>query len=173
MCESLSKVDSVTRSAFSMFNESVGHESSGEVHTIYSEDPRVSIPDSSMPLNISPAISEWLEELLCSSKNIEVLANSSLGVIGKGDEDLRMREMASEGTSLEDYRKSTRLVMLRKNLLNVSCIFLPLALHFPIFSNNFFFVSFFLGSSFFFIIKTISHDFLYPLHPLHPGLDLN
>ena len=66
-------------------------------------------------------VNEWLEELLCSSRNIEILAESSLGVIGKGDEDLRMREMTpEEGESLKEYTRVTEGLLAFKRYMNVS-----------------------------------------------------
>ena len=88
--------------------------------------------DISMPQRkpITKHINDWLEELLSSSKNIEILAEASLGVLGKGDEDLRMREMTSEEEeSLKMYAESTRRIMGRRLFLNVSYL-LPFIFHF-------------------------------------------
>jgi hypothetical protein len=124
MCENLSKIDERIRKALEMYNEFIGHKSSGEVHTFYPELSRVCMPDISMPdqKTIKKSINRWLEELLCSSRNIEILAESSLGVIGKGDDDLRMREMTSEeGASLKKYTNRTQdVVMSLRRTLNVS-----------------------------------------------------
>ena len=94
-------------------------------------------------------VNEWLEELLCSSRNIEILAESSLGVIGKGDEDLRMREMTpEEGESLKEYTRVTEGLLAFKRYMNVSYKtfhLLPFIFRFL--------KTFFLDSSFCFIIK--------------------
>ena len=131
MTENLSKIkiDSVVKRAIEMFN----HESSGDVHPFFHECPRVSMPFISHRSAIRKSINEWLEDSLRSSRNIEILAEHSLGVIGEGDRDLRMREMTSEeGASLERYADMTRGIMNLKRNLNVSlhifhlwpCIFL-------------------------------------------------
>ena len=76
----------------------------GEVNSLFPEYPRVSMSDVDMTYRkiIKNPINEWLEDLLCSSGNIEVLAESSLEVMG--DEDLRIREMSpQEETSLNEY----------------------------------------------------------------------
>ena len=81
------------------------------------------MPEISMPQRkaITNNLNEWLEELLCSSRNIEILAESSLDVIGKGDEDLRMREMTpEEGASLMEYARLTKGIMSFKRFLTVS-----------------------------------------------------
>ena len=127
MCESISKLGEIQRETLRTIFNFFGQDLSGEATTFLPEYPRVSISDKSMPQNVSDSVNEWLEELLCSSRNIEILAESSLGVLRKGDEDLRMREMASEGTSLEKYKEYTRPIMGHKKILNVSygLYFLP------------------------------------------------
>ena len=113
-------------------------------------------------------VNEWLEELLCSSRNIEILAESSLGVIGKGDEDLRMREMTpEEGESLKEYTRVTEGLLAFKRYMNVSYkTFHLLPFIFRFLKTIFFF----LGSSFCFIIKRCCTISLYPL-PLQPERD--
>ena len=130
-----------------MISKFFGQDLSGEATSIFPE-PRVSISDNSMPQNVSDYVNEWLEELLRSSKNIEILADSSLGVLRKGDEDLRMREMASEGTSLEKYKEYTRPIMGHKKILNVSYGLHLLPCIFPFLKTIYFFCS-----SFCFITK--------------------
>ena len=123
MCENLSRINKRTRKSIETFGEYIGHESSGEVNTFFPEYPRVSIPDKFMQRKaMTKYLNEWLEELLCSSRNIEILAERSLGVIGKGDEDLRMREMTSEEReSLKSYTEITEGVISFKRYMNVSC----------------------------------------------------
>lgn len=137
MCESLSKIDSRIRE---VIEKKLGHESSGDIFSIFSECSQVYISDISMPQpkNTTNSIKEWLEGLLRSSGNIEILAERSLGAIGNGDKDLRMREMTSEeGASLKRYKEITESIMGLKTGLTVSykistsCLF---------FSHNFFFV---------------------------------
>ena len=115
------------------------------------------MPDISMPQRqtITDSINDWLEKLLSSSKNIEILAESSLGVIGNGDEDLRIREMAPlEEASLEKYTKITEGIMTLKRYLTVSLQNFYLLLCIFRFSQNLFFYFFFgFCSSFCFIIK--------------------
>ena len=102
------------------------------------------MPEISMPQRkaITNNLNEWLEELLCSSRNIEILAESSLDVIEKGDEDLRMREMTpEEGASLMEYARLTKGIMSFKRFLTVSYTkLLHLALHFSFSQNNSFFL---------------------------------
>ena len=120
------------------------------------------MPEISMPQRkaITNNLNEWLEELLCSSRNIEILAESSLDVIGKGDEDLRMREMTpEEGASLMEYARLTKGIMSFKRFLTVSYKTFTSCLAFLIFSKQFFFF----GSSFRFLL--LLNDvvrFLYP-----------
>ena len=138
MTENLSKIkiDSVVKRAIEMFN----HESSGDVHPFFHECPRVSMPFISHRSAIRKSINEWLEDSLRSSRNIEILAEHSLGVIGEGDRDLRMREMTSEeGASLERYADMTRGIMNLKRNLNVSYIFFISGLAFSVFSNILFY----------------------------------
>ena len=142
MCENLSKIDINARNLVAFIADLFGHEldSSGEVTSILSECPRISISDVSMPQRkaISIYMSEWLEELLSSSKNIEILAESSLGVIEKGDEDLRMREMTSkERMSLKRYKQITKDIMFFRRNLTVSYL-LPCFFFFSFSQNNFF-----------------------------------
>lgn len=171
--ENFSKANKLAKTHYENFekaNESLCHDFSGEVNSFVHQYSRVSIPYNSMRPNVSVSIRKWLEELLCSSKNIEVLADSSLGVIGKGDEDLRMRDMALVGASLEGYKQITTAAMAQRNLYNVSYEFLPLALYFP-FSQT---ILFFFGSSFGFIIKRCCTFFsLYPLLPPSPSSTRN
>jgi len=55
---------------------------------------------------------------LGSSRNIEKLAESSLGVLEKGDEDLRIREMvAEERESMARYTDLTVPIMFSKRLM--------------------------------------------------------
>lgn len=117
MCENLSKIDKIfIREAI---ERATGRESSGDIYPFYKECPRVSMPEISIVQGMS--ISEWLEELLRSSSNIEIMARRSLGMIGKGDKDLRMREMTSEeGASLKTYTDITKAVMSLKHGLSVS-----------------------------------------------------
>lgn len=128
MCENLSRLNETSRKALEMFSEFVGHESSDEIYTFPPIHPRVSIPDISMSPQriISNSIKEWLEELLGSSSNIEKLAESSLGILAKGDEDLRIREMiAEERESMEKYTELTVPIMFSKRFMKVSCEPLP------------------------------------------------
>lgn len=123
MCENLSRISETSKKAIEMFNEFVGHESSDEIYTFPPVNPRVSIPDISMSprVNTSNAIKEWLEELLSSSNNIEKLAENSLDVIVKGDEDLRIREMiAEERESMKKYTELTVPIMFSKRFMKVS-----------------------------------------------------
>ena len=138
MCESLSKINETSRIAIETYIEYFGNKLSGEVTSVLSEYTRVSISSISMQQNISDSVSKWLEDLLFSSRNIEMLAKSSSGVIGKGDEDLRIREMGSDVASFAKYKELTKFVMFQKSFLNVSCELLPLALHFPFSQTNFF-----------------------------------
>jgi len=120
MCENLSRINETSKKAIEMFSEFVGHESTDEIYTFPPVNPRVSIPDISMSPrgNISNSIKEWLEELLSSSSNIKTLAESSLGVLGKGDEDLRIREMiAEERESMEKYTELTVPIMFSKRFM--------------------------------------------------------
>jgi len=120
MCENLSRLNETSRKALEVFSEFVGHESSDEIYTFPPINPRVSIPDISMSPQriISNSIKEWLEELLGSSSNIEKLAESSLGVLAKGDEDLRIREMiAEERESMEKYTELTVPIMFSKRFM--------------------------------------------------------
>lgn len=124
MCENISKINETSRKAIDMFSEFIGHESAEEVYTFSPVNPRVSIPDISIPPpgRITNSIKEWLEELLSSSSNIETLAESSLGVMEKGDEDLRIRELtAEERGSMEKYTELTMSIMFFKRFLKVSC----------------------------------------------------
>jgi hypothetical protein len=134
MCEDLSKIDINSRKLIDMITKFIGNnESSGEVHTFFPEPPRVSMLSISTPHPkvITKYLNEWLEELLSSSKNIEILAESSLGAITKGDEDLRMRELTSEEeASLEKYTDISVGVMELRRYLNVS---LPVYLAFSVF----------------------------------------
>ena len=125
MCENLSRIDIRVRKAIEQSVEriGIGLKSSGEVYSFLTECPRVSIPEISLPQQktIKNSLSGWLEELLRSSRNIEILAERSLGVIGKGDEDLRIREMTSEEeASLKKYAGITATIMLLKRQLMVS-----------------------------------------------------
>ena len=159
MSENLSKIDEIPRRVIEMTSELIGHESSGEVNSFLPEWPRVSIRDISMPnrKTAEKLVTEWLEDLLSSSANIEKLAESSLGVIGNGDEDLRIREMTSEeGASLKKYMEITQMIMHMKRFSTVSffftfffyplscpCIFFFRFSVFSFFSKHFFFPSFF------------------------------
>ena len=139
MCENLSKIDISARRAIEMFSEHVGQESSGEVHSFFPECPRVSMPDISMPQRkaITNSMNGWLEELLSSSRNIEILAERSLG---KGDADLRIREMTSEEeASLKKYAGITDNLMFLRRHLTVSYKTLSSSLTFSIFSKQIFF----------------------------------
>lgn len=160
MWEDLSKVDKSAGDPFKKFSEFVGHESSGEVNSIFPQAPtvpRVSMPYVSMHQKTAKSIKEWLENYLCSSKNIAKLAESSLGVLDKGDEDLRMREMIPEEVaSLKRYGDVTEDVMTVKRYLNVSYeTFTSFSCIFCFLKTNFLG-----GSSFYFIIKTIFARFL-------------
>jgi hypothetical protein len=98
-----------------------------EVTALISEWPRVYMPLISFPKKtVKNSINEWLEELLCSSKNIEILAENSLGVIGKGDDDLRIREMTKEErNSMKKYTTFFERIYIVKRTLQVSFYFLP------------------------------------------------
>ena len=137
--ENISKASKLVKTHFEESHKLLGHDFSGEVNSFVPQYSRVSIPYDSMRPNVSISIRKWLEGLLCSSNNIEILADSSLGVIGKGDEDLRMRDMALVGTSLEEYKHITKNIMSGRNLYNVSYELLPLALYFPSSQTKFFF----------------------------------
>ena len=64
---------------------------------------------------------KMFEDFLSSSKNIEILAENSLGRIRKGDEDLRIREMTSEEVaSLETYARVTKRIINVKRIMDVS-----------------------------------------------------
>ena len=117
MFENVSKLDKATRATLKAMSKFHGKD---EVNLLGPKYPRVFIPSTSMDQDLSdPAgVSKWLDELLCSSKNIEILAENSLGAIGKGDEDLRMRVMGSE--CLEMYKEATERIIGRKRFLNVS-----------------------------------------------------
>ncbi|KAF8808730.1 hypothetical protein BYT27DRAFT_7337705 [Phlegmacium glaucopus] len=120
MCENLSKINETSRKAIEMFSQFVGHESSDEIYTFPPINPRVSIPDISMSPqnNITNSIKEWLEDLLSSSRNIEILAESSLSSLAKGDEDLRIREMiAEERESMAKYTELTVPIMFSRRLM--------------------------------------------------------
>ena len=128
MSENLSKIDKKTRQAIETrdkltFND---HDSSGEVYSGYPQCPRVSMPMISIPnQTIEKSINEWLAELLCSSENINILAENSLGVLGKGDDDLRMREMTEEEkSSMETYVLLNSAILSAKNVLYVSLNFI-------------------------------------------------
>ena len=117
--------------------------------------PYMSVPQKTTRKSIMKAF----EDLLCSSKNMEILAESSLGTIRKGDEDLRIREMsAEEVTSLKGYADITSTVINLKGLVTVSyqtfylfpCIF------------RFLKTFFFFGGSFYFIIKRCCTRLLNP-----------
>lgn len=124
MSENLSKIDIRNRESVKVFDDfCAGHNSSGEVYSFLPPHPQVSISFISLPHRkvITNNMNEWLEGLLSSSRNIEILAESSLDVIEKGDEDLRMREMTSEeGASLRKYTNFTERIMIFKRALNVS-----------------------------------------------------
>lgn len=142
-----------------MFSEFVGHESSDEIYTFPPINPRVSIPDISMSPQriISNSIKEWLEELLGSSSNIEKLAESSLGVLAKGDEDLRIREMvAEEREFMEKYTELTVPIMFSKRFMKVS--YEPPLPSSIVFSNK--------AKTFSFFV--LFYIFLYPYLSLHP-----
>ena len=118
-------------------------ESSGDVHPYLDESPRVSMPFISHRSPIRDSINEWLEDLLRSSRNMEILAERSLGVIGDGDRDLRMREMTPEDrASLEKYAVITKDIMHTKKCLDVSHHFYLLPCIFR-FLKTFFFLWFF------------------------------
>lgn len=128
MSENLSKIDKKTRQAIETrdkltFND---HDSSGEVYSGYPQCPRVSMPMISIPnQTIEKSINDWLAELLCSSENINILAENSLGVLGKGDDDLRMREMTEEEkSSMETYVLLNSAILSAKNVLYVSLNFI-------------------------------------------------
>ena len=106
-----------------IFNPGFNEES--EVSSIVSNKLRVSMPRISInKKTVKNSISEWLEELLSSSKNIEILAKNSLGVIEKGDVDLRMREMTEEEKiSMSHYATLTKKILHAKGILNVSFYF--------------------------------------------------
>jgi hypothetical protein len=123
MCENLSKINETSRKAMDMFSEIVGHESPDEVYIFPPVNQRVDIPDISIPPRavISNSIKEWLEELLSSSSNIEILAESSSDALEKGDEDLRIRGMiAEERESMKKYTELTVPIMFLKRFLKVS-----------------------------------------------------
>lgn len=116
-------LDRFNKDFFDSLSELIGLDFSddSEVCSFFSERPRVSMLEISTRKHVTDSINDWLEELLSSSRNIEILAESSLGVIGKGDEDLRMREMAlGEGASLKKYTEITEAIIRRKTVLNVS-----------------------------------------------------
>jgi len=120
MCENISNINETSKKAIDIFSEFVGRESAEEVYTFSPVTPRVSIPDISIPPpgRITNSIKEWLEELLSSSSNIETLAESSLGVMEKGDEDLRIRELTTEEIeSMEKYTELTMSIMFFKRFL--------------------------------------------------------
>jgi len=123
MCENLSRINESSKKTIEMLSEFVGHESSGEIYTFSNITPRVSLPDISMSpqKSITNSIKEWLEELLSSSRNIEKLAESSLGSLVEGDDDLRIRQMiAEERESMERYTELTVPIMFSKRLMKVS-----------------------------------------------------
>ena len=138
MSENLSRLDERNRKNIETASR---RNSLNEVFSFFLECPRVSIPDISIPnqKTITNSINEWLEELLRSSGNMEIMAERSLDVIGKGDEDLRMREMTfEEGASLKRYKDITKMVMRSKRHLTVSTS--CLTFHFPFSQKKIFFV---------------------------------
>ena len=124
----------------------IGHESSGEAHSFLPKYSRVSTPEIFMPKqeSIVNSIDKWMEELRSSPKHMKILAEMSSGVIGKGDDDLRMREMTpEEGEPLMMYAKNTAIIMMLKRIMTVSCETFTSCLAFSYFSKPFFFFGFF------------------------------
>ena len=141
MFENISKVNKSVKKFMEIWNEKG---SSGDVYSFFTECSRVSMPSASLPNQSS--ITKWLEYLLCSSRNIELLAEHSRGVIENGDNDSRMRELTSEeGASLRKYAQLTKILMRLKWGLTVSYKTFTSCFAFSVFSKPFF-----LG---FFIIK--------------------
>jgi len=77
--------------------------------------PLISIPSHT----VDGSIHMWLHDLLSSSKNIDILAENSLGVLGKGDDDLRIREMTEEERKSEEkYETIHGAIIFRKKKLH-------------------------------------------------------
>ena len=122
MCENPSRLSEMSQKTLKMMLKIIGHKFTGEVVSITTLNSRLSVPDTTLRRGIiSSSIKEWLEEALSFSSNIKTLAESSLDVIEKGDEDLRIREWrVEECESMEMYTELTAAIMAFKSLLKVS-----------------------------------------------------
>jgi hypothetical protein len=122
MCENVSRLGVIGRTAIETVFQSIGHESS-EVLASPPVFPRLFISEMTTPRGIiSRSIKEWLEEALSSSSNIKTLTESSFDVIEKGDEDLRIREWrAEEREPMKKYKAFATSLMVFERLLKVSC----------------------------------------------------
>jgi hypothetical protein len=133
MSENLFKINRKSKEIIELINKY--HNYSSEVYSVTDrphECSRTSMPMISTPnRTVDEAIHRWLGDLLSSSKNIDILADNSLGVLGKGDDDLRIREMTEEERqSVDKYATIHGVIIFRKKKLHVSLLlFLFLFFH--------------------------------------------